>query len=577
MHGVHYTPQALALHVAYEIAKVYDFRGSSVEILDPAVGGGELLSAMVSLCSGRMQIVKALGYDIDSSAVGLAKARLRQEFPSLCLALENADFLDAVDGPSEGNLFSAPNRGIDPVDIVIANPPYVRTQNLGAERVRELAKKFHLDGRVDVYQAFLRGISAVLRPGGIAGVIVSNRFMSVKSGEATRSSIIRDFDILHVWDLGDTRIFEAAVLPAVLILRKKFHTASEVTRARFTAAYRVEGTPLGLLPGAKDTCDALTLDGLVRVDDGQVLSIRHGFLDLASASGTWCISTALSDGWLKRVASKTERTFGDVGKIRVGVKTTADSIFLPRTWDNLGSEKPELLRPLTTHHVARRFRSLVVERQILYPHVVENGIRKAANLNDYPASKSYLETHREALEGRKYVIEGGRQWYEIWVPQDPDAWTKPKIVFRDIAEQPTFWMDLDGTVVNGDCYWISAEENDIESLWLILAVANSKFIEDFYDHTFNNKLYAGRRRFMTQYVEQFPLPALDSPRSARMIELAKRMHSETSSGLTSAYVTELETLVAESFGVDANLLGEQKNSWEGGSVSSYSQSCLQIA
>ena len=67
-------------------------------------------------------------------------------------------------------------------------------------------------------------------------------------------------------------------------------------------------------------------------------------------------------------------------------------------------------------------------------------------------------------------------------------------------------------MVNGDCYWLVAEKPGAEDLlWLAAAVGNSTFIEAFYDHRFPNKLYAGRRRFVTQYVEQFPLP---DPRSA---------------------------------------------------------------
>ena len=68
-------------------------------------------------------------------------------------------------------------------------------------------------------------------------------------------------------------------------------------------------------------------------------------------------------------------------------------------------------------------------------------------------------------------------------------------------------MDLDGTIVNGDCYWLAAtDDKTTVLLWLALAVGNSSFIEAFYDRRFNNKLYAGRRRFITQYVEHFPIP-----------------------------------------------------------------------
>ncbi len=69
-------------------------------------------------------------------------------------------------------------------------------------------------------------------------------------------------------------------------------------------------------------------------------------------------------------------------------------------------------------------------------------------------------------------------------------------------------MDKEGTIVNGDCYWLINDNDNMPEniLWLVLAVANSHFIEDFYDIKFQNKLYSNRRRFITQYVEQFPIP-----------------------------------------------------------------------
>ena len=75
----------------------------------------------------------------------------------------------------------------------------------------------------------------------------------------------------------------------------------------------------------------------------------------------------------------------------------------------------------------------------------------AVDLSLYPRSAAYLESHRGTLEGRTYVTESGRKWFEIWVPQDPSAWDRPKLVFRDITHSPTFWVDLAGSVVNGDC------------------------------------------------------------------------------------------------------------------------------
>jgi hypothetical protein len=573
MNGVHYTPPSLAEHVAREIVRNYSFDGQLVRVLDPAVGGGELLSAILAECAPHSRNIKATGFDTDGSALHVSSERLRSEYPLVDLSLIHEDFLDTVVSQKGKSLFEETSCPTVLVDIVIANPPYVRTQALGAPRVKELADKFQLDGRVDLYQAFIKAISASLRPGGIAGIIASNRFMSIKSGAATRAGIAENFDILHIWDLGDTRLFEAAVLPAVLLLRRKdLHTVQP--RSKFTSVYRMGGPLIKDLVSVSGPCEALSHQGLVTTIDGEMLRVQNGYLERGPNAGTWRLSTESSDSWLNRVANHTHSTFGNIGKIRVGVKTTADSVFMQPSWgDGTRSELPELLLPVTTHHVAKRYRSLPVERKILYPHTHHDGIRQTVDLEQFPISKRYLEKHRLALEERKYLRDGGRKWFEIWVPQDPSAWKKPKVVFRDIAEQPTFWMDLDGTVVNGDCYWITTDTDNTELLWLILAVANSRFIEIFYDHKFNNKLYSGRRRFMTQYVESFPLPDPTSATAARMIEISKDLYATSLYGDTSIREEELERLVCRSFGISHLPSEEETNSLVKGSESS----CLRLA
>ncbi len=91
-------------------------------------------------------------------------------------------------------------------DCVIANPPYVRTQVLGGRQAQLLSQKFGLTGRVDLYQAFAFGISQVLRPGGVLGLLTSNRFLTVKAGAAMRQLLAEQFDVKAIYDLGDSKI-----------------------------------------------------------------------------------------------------------------------------------------------------------------------------------------------------------------------------------------------------------------------------------------------------------------------------------------------------------------------------------
>jgi len=295
--------------------------------------------------------------------------------------------------------------------------------------------------------------------------------------------------------------------------------------------------------------------------------IETGILRTANKpSVPWILSSDKTDKWIRTIDNEKGGTFGDFGDVKVGIKTTADKVFVRNDWDNLPSDQqpePTLLHPLITHQEAERW-SLPADacgqKRVLYPYTQDCGIRKPICFADYPKAGRYLETHRSILEGRKYVLDAGRKWFEIWVPHSPAAWDTSKVAFPDISKNNVFFVCPVGWVVNGDCYWIVPKKNAPSyTLKAILAVANSSLALRYYDVMFHNKLYAGRRRFMSQYVTQFPLP-----KAERAIELAdavtrlldaRRQNKQK----TATYLeAEVDHLVWASFGLDKEV-GRQRN------------------
>lgn len=557
--GETYTPQELSEFVAAQICNRFRTTSKTVlKVLDPSIGDGELSVALIKkLRETYCGEIELFAFDTNASALAIAQSRIEEAFPECTLHFSNQDFLKfVISADQEPDLLSLSSISEKPIfDLIIANPPYVRTQIIGADAAQALARAFGLSGRVDLYQAFLLAMAKVLAPDGAAGFIISNRFMTTKGGGTLRTKLRQMLTLREVWDLGDTKLFDAAVLPAVIVANG-LGTADDNQPISFKSIYETQDQATAKAPSP---LQALEHSGVVEISDGRRFQVKSGELDRsADIDDVWRVATATGDAWLSTVQQHTAKTFGDIGKIRVGVKTCADKIFIRHDWNDATNGKtPELLRPLTTHHGAGRFRATTPKkaRFILYPQTVVDGQRQASDLSLYPKSKAYLEANRVALESRTYVTEGGRKWYEIWVPQDPAVWPLAKLVFRDISERPTFWMDLDGTVVNGDCYWMTCtNESDVDLLWLALAVANSTFIEEFYDHCFNNKLYAGRRRFITQYVEKFPLPQTDSPLAKSIIEKAKQIYQENHSPSAIFMEEEIDRLVWKSFGLEKEII-----------------------
>ena len=109
-------------------------------------------------------------------------------------------------------------------------------------------------------------------------------------------------------------------------------------------------------------------------------------------------------------------------------------------------------------------------------------------------------------------------------------------------------------MVNGDCYWMTLRPGvPDEVLYLILGVANSTLMASFHDVAFSNRLYSGRRRYITQYVSKYPLPPTGSLAARQIIGLVKELLEETGGQPVRTRVSQLENdldvAVYEAFGL----------------------------
>ena len=546
--GVHYTPPELASFLAEVTAAAAEPLTSRIRALDPACGDGGLLTAIFSaIPANRRPLMTLEGYETDSRELAKAEHSLAQ-LGIDNVVLHNRDFLSEV-----GASVLTHSRGLfdeEPAqqyDLVIANPPYVRTQVMGAGRAQALSRQFNLTGRVDLYHAFAVAMASVLRPGGVLGLLTSNRFLTIKSGSSLREMFASHFEIEAIYDLGDTKLFAAAVLPVIIVARKgktqvqprcEFHRMYQHRNSSEKAIHRRDS----VLSALRDTA----LSGIVDTPAGSFF-IQRG--KLAAQPHAWTLSNTETNGWLKTVHARQAATFGDIAKVRVGIKSTADEVFVRERWEDLPADlqpEKELIRPLLTHREAARWLPGPATKRVVYPHLNNDGRRSVIELANYPRAAAYFERHKARLNRRTYVLDSGRKWYEIWVPHNPDDWAKPKIAYPDISEHPRFFFDANGAIIQGDCYWITLNDG-AEANWLLLmlAVANSTFITKYYDVAFHNKLYSGRRRFMTQYVTKFPLPALNT--SYHIVEEVAGLLKEGRSNEASERT--INRLVWEAFGL----------------------------
>ncbi len=549
--GATFTPYALAKFIAGKILSSVESTNDPLVILDPACGDGALLAAIQEISNRNIESL--IGYDTNDKYLAQAVQNISKTNYTSEIKLICSDFLEIC--PSNIDLFSQSTQR-EFADIVIANPPYVRTQTLGADKAQKLSRDFNLTGRIDLYYPFLIAMTNALKKGGILGVITSNRYLSTKSGGDIRRFLIENYDIIEIIDLGDTKLFDAAVLPAIFIGRKKdSQKALSKKCAKYISIYETDkeiaDNNLSTYSTIYDVLGS-NLSGFYQVNKTNY-ELKIGLLKHpADKTGIWQMSTESENAWIDTINKNTSFKIKEKFKVRVGIKSCADNIFISRLWEVEGVDIEEkLLRPMISQE---NIETWAINEQtmlnVLYPHYSEQGKRKVYNIDNFPSALRYLKKHREQLEGRNYLIKAGRKWYEYWVPQNPDLWKLPKVVFPDISVRPRFCFDESGALVNGNCYWMCAQNEDERNLLLLIeGVCNSDVMVKYHDLCFNNKLYSGRRRYLAQYIEEYPIPSPELDSSKRIISIVKQINITSDETQKSILSSEVNELVKISFGL----------------------------
>ena len=103
-------------------------------------------------------------------------------------------------------------------DIVIGNPPYVRQEQIKAQKpllARALPEVYA--GTADLYVYFYGRGFQLLREGGYLAYISSNKFFRADYGKTLRSFFANQVRLQSIIDFGDLPVFEATAYPCILI------------------------------------------------------------------------------------------------------------------------------------------------------------------------------------------------------------------------------------------------------------------------------------------------------------------------------------------------------------------------
>jgi len=506
-YGMHQTPSNLARFVVDRIVNYLDAStGFSKSIAcDPACGSGvflvQWLERVVERAGSRAPQVaveifreeRLLGYDTDELALYSADLALREIL--LRKAGVPAQELRDMSMPVFCRDWLGQNRSEERFDVIMGNPPYVRTQNLSPALRRSLSQSSPiLVGRFDLSLAFLEVALDRLGPRGVLGFVLSNKLLSANYARKVRLLLADQRLVREIHDLGDSHVFGAAVLPMVLVLQRDIQAKPEIfaysewKAGRFSRNTRVTES---MTYAARDYgCLSRELWSFGGSGDNQILD-------------------KIEDVCPERLGLYAER-------ICVGIKTTANDVFAdPITEEFLRQhgDLREIAHPairginIKRWHVMWTGKKAKEDTYLLYPYTEVEGKRVLILWNRLPdGARSWFLSNSESLKNRYYIREAGRGWYEIWVPQQLSLFVGLKIVVPDISDHNRFALDEDGYFCLDSAYTIKLGSGVARDEYLfLLAWLNSSPIESYFKARLKNALYGKRLRYMKSNLCEIPV------------------------------------------------------------------------
>jgi len=458
-------------------------------------------------------------------------------------------------------------------DFVVGNPPYLRIQRLrpGKAKTHYLNNYDAATGRFDLYYLFIERGLQLLKDNGRLGYITSNKFMSTKAGVGIRNVIHREAVVERILDLADTKLFSAAVLPAIVVLRKRLQSTESVKQFPYTTVREVSTTVdrpsvannlFDMLSECSQSMEQRQVIGLKAGPRELNYEIRSFLADQPDGSEAFWHFLSPDERMIVEQMTTSNRRLQDLAKISCGIKSTADNVFVhPMTTefvDKMAFEKcvvkpyvqaPNVLKWRIRWNGSRE----KVNTHILYPHRLAGDRVRAIELKKIPKTADYLLEHKAQLVNRRYVRAAGRQWYELWVPQNPRLFEAPyKLITPDFATHNTFALDDQKRFAGGSCFVIVPNCQDRDMSFYLLGLLNSKLMNFFHKVKASTFIYAGRYRYGASYLADYPIVPLDDgvAKNKRLQEiigsLAKKCFSKTIPKLE----WELDDRVYELYGID---------------------------
>ena len=400
--------------------------------------------------------------------------------------------MELTDAPKEGGF-----------DIVLANPPYIRYQLIPNKYKKDLEKIYKdiYDSAADLYIYFYGRANQLLRPGGVACFISSNKWLRAGYGERLCQYLLDKQVFPLVVDFGELPVFQAvATFPAIFLWKKEPRKLTS-------------------------TLWAVVKDLQECYDEGIREYVSRIGLSLPSSqfgkNKPRLVSPNMAD--IRAKMESNGQPLGEIvgGTLFNGIKTGINEAFIidRNTYEELvmkDRKNSEILKPLLMGDDVRHFEVHYRERYLVQTYI-------GVDIKRYPKILEYLRAWKKRAEIRN---ARGNEWWELRPSNYYGYFPKPKIIYPDIGKECRFVLDEKGYFTDYTVFNLPISD------YYILGVLNSSQVWEYLKlvcSVLGDEEQGGRLRFYKQFMEKLPIPnasPVDRNTIAKLAEEAQKLHTQ---------------------------------------------------
>ena len=393
-------------------------------------------------------------------------------------------------------------------DAVVGNPPYIRIQNMTADRgiLDFFEEEYETPNKnYDIYVIFNESGFNNLGEGGRLGYIQPSKYFKTDYGKNLREFLTWKTAVDEIVDFSENQIFEGVTTYTCLTFLQKSESDTlnyqKIPNGEYSR--NIKQFKKNEIRYEDLSSDEWNFEKLIFKDIFEKLDDLRQVSDITEEIYT---GTQTSNNEIYVV----EKISEDEEHMRVSSGVEEDFLI-----------EKEILEKWLDGKQVDAYNIKDSGKFVISPYTNDddaNLIGEDKIEEEYPKAYEYLCRHKEDLLEREGIEED--KWYAFGYPKNMTKFPKEKIVCPGIAKVNSFALDEENHYFKG-AYSFPVEECEM-SKFHVLGILNSKLMTKYVE-TITSKLRGGYLSFYSKYIN--PIPVV--PENDEVEEKAESIHNST--------------------------------------------------